>query len=158
MAQAVVLISLVLIGLGAVWYGGSSEVQQRMWQDLIGRPSGPMSFRFILQPTMAAIAAVYDGIRDAQLGRSPYFWTVLYNPAERGGRLQEGLLSTARIILLGIGMDAIYQLKAFGTFYPVEALIIALALACVPYFLIRGPVDRIARRWMDYHSQPGATR
>lgn len=155
LARLVVALAVLLLLLGAVWYGASSEVLQRLWQDLVDRPSGPMSFRFFLQPAMAAIAATHDGIRDAQLGRSPYFWTVLSNPAERSGRLREGLVSTARIILLGLGMDAIYQLKALGTFYPVEALLIALALACIPYFLIRGPVDRIARRWLGRSSQGG---
>ena len=148
MAQSVVLASIVLFVLGVVWYGGESGVVQRQWQDLTGRPGGPMSFRFILQPIMAAIAAVHDGINDARLGRSPYFWTVLHDPEKRSARLREGLVSTARIILLGLGMDAIYQLKEFGTFYPVEALIIALALAFVPYLLLRGPVDRIARHWL----------
>jgi hypothetical protein len=61
--------------------------------------------------------------------------------------LNEGLNATARIILLGIAMDVIYQRIEFETFYPVEALIIALLLAFVPYLLIRGPVARIARRW-----------
>jgi hypothetical protein len=149
LASLVVLVAVVLVALGVIWYGGSSEALQRMWQDLTGRPSGPMSFRFILQPVMAAIAATHDGIRDAQLGRSPYFWTVLNNPDKRAGRLREGLVSTARIILLGIGMDAIYQAKAFGTFYPVEALLIALALAFIPYLLLRGPIERIAHWWLN---------
>ena len=41
-----------------------------------------MTFRFILQPVMAAVAALHDGIKDARLGRSPYFWTVA---AQRAG-------------------------------------------------------------------------
>jgi hypothetical protein len=43
--------------------------------------------------------------------------------------------------------DAIYQHLVFKTFYPVEALFIALLLAYVPYLLIRGPVARIVRWW-----------
>jgi len=148
-AEVTVLVALALIVLGIIWYGGSSEALQRMWQDLTGRPSGPMSFRFILQPMMAAIAATHDGIRDAELGRSPYFWAVLHKPEKRADRLREGLVATARIILLGIGMDAIYQMSEFGTFYPVEALLIALALAFVPYLLLRGPIERIARWWLS---------
>ena len=61
--------------------------------------------------------------------------------------MHEGLISTARIVLLGIGMDAIYQYKVLETFYPGEAVIVALLLAVVPYFLLRGPIARIARRW-----------
>ncbi|MCC7252721.1 MAG: hypothetical protein IT540_12715 [Hyphomicrobium sp.] len=148
LALFVGVIAALSLVLGGIWYGASSEVLQRVWQDLTGRPSGPMSFRFFLQPAMAAIAATHDGIRDAQLGRSPYFWTILNDPEKRAGRLREGWVTTARIMLLGIGMDAIYQLKVLGTFYPVEALLIALALAFVPYALLRGPIDRIARWWL----------
>jgi hypothetical protein len=43
-------------------------------------------------------------------------------------------------------MDAIYQFVAFRAFYPVEAMIIALGLASVPYIVVRGPAARIARR------------
>jgi hypothetical protein len=105
-----------------------------------------MTFRFFLQPAMASLAALHDGIKDARLGRSPYFWTILYDGQRRTRRLREGLVSTARIILLGIGMDAIYQYKVFKTFYPDEAVIIALSLAVVPYFILRGPIARVARR------------
>ncbi len=152
LASAAVLIALVLILLGAVWYGVSSEVLQRQWQDLTGRPGGPMAFRFFLQPAMAAIAAAHDGIRDAQLGRSPYFWTIVSNPEKRAGRLREGWVSTARIVLLGIGMDVIYQLTALKAFYPGEAILIAIALAFVPYLLLRGPIARIAHWWLASRS------
>ena len=119
----------------------------RMWNDLLARPSGPMSFRFILQPIMAAITAVRAGLVDARTGRSPYFFTILANKAERGPRVREGLSATSTIFLIGLAMDAIYQFVAFRKFYPGEALIIAFVLAVVPYFLIRGPAARIARWW-----------
>lgn len=105
-----------------------------------------MTFRFVLQPAMAALAALHDGIKDARLGHSPYFWTIVYDPQRRTRRLREGLVSTARIILLGLVMDAIYQYWEFKTFYPGEAVIIALSLAVVPYLILRGPIARIARR------------
>jgi hypothetical protein len=148
LASAIALVALVLVVLGAVLYGVSSEVLQRQWQDLTGRPGGPMAFRFFLQPAMAAIAATHDGIRDTQLGRSPYFWTIVNDPAKRAGRLREGWVSTARIMLLGIGMDLIYQLTALGAFYPGEAVLIAIALAFIPYVLLRGPIARIAHWWL----------
>jgi hypothetical protein len=147
-------VMLGLIALGLLLHGLSRDVLLRIWQDLAGRPSGPMAFRFVLQPAMAALMAIRDGIVDARTGRSPYFWTVLTNASERRARLREGLASTARIVLLGVGMDVIYQVTVFGTFYPGEALVVALALACLPYFLIRGPVDRIARRCIHSGSTP----
>jgi hypothetical protein len=147
MAKLVLGLAAALIISAVIWHGISAETIHRAWRDLFDRSGGPMSFRFFLQPTMAAIAALHDGIKDAMLGRSPYFWTVLHNAEKRRGRIREGLNSTARIILLGLGMDLIYQLKVFGTFYPAEALGIALALALVPYLLLRGPIARVARLW-----------
>jgi hypothetical protein len=103
-----------------------------------------MAFRFILQPSMAAITAIRDGLRDARAERSPYLWTILRQPQGRIGRLSEGLDATARIILHGLAMDVIYQITVFRMFYPVEALIIAILLAFVPYLLIRGLVVRMS--------------
>lgn len=146
LAWLVVILAVGFVVLGAFWYGFSAEVHERIWKDIVARPGGPMTFRFILQPTMAAIVASRDGIKDARLGRPPFFWTVLHSPQQRGRRLREELISTARIVLLGLGMDAIYQHQVLKTFYPAEAVLIAFLLAVVPYFLIRGPVSRIARR------------
>ncbi len=142
--------SIALVGLllfGIVWYGFAWDVHQRIWRDIADRVGGPMSFRFLLQPTMAAIAALHDGVKDARLGRDPYFWAMLHDPTQRSARLREGLLSTARIILLGLAMDSIYQYRVLGTFYPGEAVLITLLLAVIPYFLLRGLFARIARWW-----------
>jgi hypothetical protein len=57
------------------------------------------------------------------------------------------LNATARIILLGLVMDAIYQGIVLRRFYPGEAVIVALLFAFVPYVIMRGPAARIARRW-----------
>ena len=149
LARLVIVLMIAFTVFGVVWYGFSEEVRHRVWQQLIERPTGPMTFRFILQPAMAAIAALRDGIDDAKSGRSPYFWTLLTNPLEGVGRLYEGLISTARVILLGLCMDAIYQWIVLKTFYPVEAVIVAIALAFFPYVLLRGPIARIARWRLD---------
>ena len=104
-----------------------------------------MTFRFILQPTMAAIAAFRDGMEDARLGRTPYIASILSGAEARGGRLWEGIVSTARILILGIVMDAAYQWLVFKTFYPDQAAVITVLLAFGPYLLLRGPIARIAR-------------
>lgn len=139
-------LAAVLIVLGISWYGWSLEVRHRFWSDMFARFGGPMSFRFFLQPTMAAIAALHDGIRDAREGHKSFFWSALRDPAQRSGRLREGLTSTARIMLLGFSMDAIYQFRVLQTFYPVEMLAIAILLAVIPYFVFRWLVEIVARR------------
>ena len=139
LARLVIVLLIAFIAVGVFWYGPSEEVRHRVWEQLIARPTGPMAFRFILQPIMAAIAALRDGINDAKSRRSPYFWSLLANPFEGGHRLYEGLISTARVILLGLCMDAIYQWIVLKTFYPAEAVIVAIALAFFPYVLLARP-------------------
>jgi hypothetical protein len=126
-----------------------TDILTRIWHDLISRPSGPMAFRFMLQPTMAIIAAALDGMKDARTGRSPFFWTLVNSPEERAGRLKEALKATSRIIALSLGMEAIYQYKVLHTFYIGEALIITFFLAILPYILLRGPFARIARYYLE---------
>ena len=79
LAKLVVAFILVLIVAGVVWHGVSIATFERIWHDLVAREDAPMRFRFILQPLMAAIAAILGGLKDARTGRSPYFWTMLGN-------------------------------------------------------------------------------
>jgi len=147
LAKAVIVVAVVLFVAGFFWHGVSLKVIEQFWHDLVERPDGPMRFRFVLQPLMATIVAIRDGLKDVRSGRSPYFATVLGNPQERMGRLREGLNATARILALGLVMDVIYQAIVFQTFYPDQALVVALVLAFVPYVIVR---EVIARIW---HSQ-----
>jgi hypothetical protein len=147
LARLAIVLVFAFAVLGLAWYGFSAEVRQRLWQNLLDRPSGPMTFRFFLQPIMASIAAWRDGVKDAREGRSPYFWTILTHPTQAAGRLDEGVIATARILLLGLAMDVIYQAIVFETFHPGEAAIISILLAFVPYLLLRGPISRVVAWW-----------
>ena len=122
------------------------EMWTRFWGDLMARVGGPMTFRLILQPIMAAIFAVRGGLKDAREGRPVYFWALLTDPANRGEMLRDGWKSVGRVFIFAIVIDGIYQFIVSRWFYPGEALIVAIVLAICPYILIRGPVNRIARR------------
>ena len=142
-----VALSAGLLALAAYRYGWSLDIHRRFWADIFDRAHGPMTFRFYLQPTMALLAALPDGIRDARLGHQSFFWSAWWNRTVTAGRLRDGLASIARVMLLGISMDVIYQFKALDRFYPVEALMMALLLAVIPYFIFRWTVERIALWW-----------
>jgi hypothetical protein len=124
--------------------------------DLIGRLYGPFSFRFVLQPIMAAIFAVRDGVRDAKRGWPPYFWRVVANPAERRELLREGWHNTLRVIVLGVVMEVLYEVIVFERIQPLQLVVVVLGLAYVPYLLLRGPANRIARRWITAHPRKKA--
>jgi hypothetical protein len=125
-----------------------ADVVSRFWENLISRPSGPMAFRFVMQPTVAAIFAIRDGIKDVRTGRAPYLWKVLTDRAQRGALLREGLAATSKIIIVALALDAIYQVVELGAFYPLEAVVIAFVLAFLPYLLVRGPTGRLGRWWV----------
>ena len=63
----------------------------RMWENLICRVGGPLTFRLILQPMVAACFAVRAGWRDAQQGRGLYGWEIIGDPVNRRELLREGL-------------------------------------------------------------------
>jgi hypothetical protein len=119
------------------------DVLARAWENLGGRIGGPLSFRLILQPMVAAILAVKAGLQDARDHRPAYFWTILTNADSRNELLREGWKAVAKIFVLAIVIDLAYQIVVFRWVYPGELLIIAFLLACAPYLLIRGPVNRI---------------
>jgi hypothetical protein len=151
LARIAVVLVVGLLILGVAWYGITAESLGRLWSDILDRPTGPMMFRFILQPTMAIIAALRDGFHDARLGRRPYIWALMHGVRDSGGRsgrLWEGIVSTARILILGVVMDIIYQWKVLDTFYPGQSAVIAILLAFIPYLVLRGPFERIAYHWV----------
>jgi hypothetical protein len=123
------------------------EMIARAWEGLVGRIGGPMTFRLILQPLMATLLAVRAGLKDAREDRPPYFWTLLTDPSQRVDLLREGWRSIARVFVLAVVMDLIYEWVMGRWFYPLETLTVAIALAVVPYLVLRGPINRLARRW-----------
>ena len=126
---------------------GVHDVAVRFWQELISRPSGPLAFRFLLQPVMATILAIRDGRRDAIANRTPYLWTIVYQPANRGPRLREGARALTRLFVLGVAMDVIYQVIELHGLRPLQTIIIVFTLCFLPYLLVRGVASRIAHRW-----------
>jgi hypothetical protein len=64
LAQVVLTLAILLMIVGVAWRGVTIENIERIWDSLLARPSGPMAFRFILQPSIAAIVAIRDGLYD----------------------------------------------------------------------------------------------
>lgn len=121
------------------------DVLSRVWENLIERPSGPLAFRFMLQPAMSTALAVRDGVRDARRGTPPYLWSIVFDGGNRMAHVRHGLRATSKVILLAIVLDIAYQTMVLDEFYPGEALIVGVTLGFVPYVLIRGLAARFAR-------------
>ena len=121
------------------------DVLARMWTDLGDRITGPMHFRLLMQPGMAAFFAIRAGLQDARAGRPLYGWSIIHDPAHRMEFVKAGWKDVGKVFCLAVVLDVVYQIIALRWVFPGEALLVALLLAGVPYFLIRGPVNRLAR-------------
>jgi len=118
----------------------------RGWRQLTERPGGPLTFRLILQPLVAIVFAVRSGIRDAREKQHPFGWSIVTNSARRPHLFRKGWRDVGMLFIVAFILDVIYQLVAHRWVYLVQSLIVATMLALIPYTLVRGLSNRIARR------------
>jgi len=117
----------------------SSEI----WEGLLTRTTGPLKFRFFLQPSVAIFLAIRGGLADWRQGKPPFFWDLLAQPAKRKELLRDGWKSISKLFILACVLDSVYQVIVLHWLYPLDALILACLLAIIPYLLVRGPANRI---------------
>jgi hypothetical protein len=117
----------------------------RFMGNLAARVHGPLDFRLVLQPLMAAFFAIRSGLADARAGRPPYFQALVSDRADRDAIIRDGWKSIGRVFILALVLDVIYQFMVLRFVYPGEAIVVAFILAILPYLVLRGLVTRLAR-------------
>jgi hypothetical protein len=122
------------------------DIFVRGWENFVGRTEGPMNFRFIFQPLVASFLAIRAGIRDAREGRPAFLWSAITNANSRADLLREGFKDISKVFVIALSLDLIYQLLVLRGIYLLELLFTGSILAIVPYILLRGPINRVARR------------
>lgn len=118
----------------------------RVVSQLAARLTGPMKFRLVLQPAMAAFFAIRSGLADARAGKPPYFWCLVSDSAHCIDLIKDGWKSVGRVFILALILDVVYQIIVLRFVYPGEAIIVAFVLAIMPYLILRGLVTRLVRR------------
>src|SRR5262249_52959283 len=114
------------------------EVWRRFVEQVLDRSSGPMSFRFLLQPMLSTALAIRAGRKDAEEGQPPYLWSIFSDSSARRWLIHSGWQDAGRLFIMAFALDTLYQLIVLRWFYPVEALFVAALLAIVPYAIVRG--------------------
>jgi len=126
-------------------------------EQLLGRASGPLHFRLFIMPIVVTILAIRAHLKDVREGHPIYLGAFLTSPTERRRLLHSGLKDFGRVFIIACVLDTTYQILVLKAFYPVQMLIVAVACAIVPYFLVRGPILRLAHwlhlRWGGSPSQ-----
>lgn len=115
----------------------------RMVENLVHRVDGPLHFRLIVQPAVAALMAIRAGMRDARESKSPFFWAVLLHTGDHRELLQQAWRDLRNVIIIALTLDVIYQLIVHRWIYPLESTIAVTFLVVVPYIIFRGPINRI---------------
>src|SRR6185295_3067667 len=121
------------------------EVFHRLIENLIGRASGPMKLRLLIQPAMALIFAIRAGLRDARNGEPPFLWAAFTGPGRPTELLRRGFKDVRNVFIMSLLLDSIYQLIVRRGVFVLELLLTATTLAVLPYFVSRGLVTRVAR-------------
>jgi hypothetical protein len=126
----------------------------RAVQQLLDRAGGPLNFRLLMMPTVVTLLAIRAGLRDARESRPPFLWAILTRPAQRRELFRSALRDIGRVFIFALVLDTTYQLIVLGTFYILQAIIVAMACAILPYILFRGIAARLSRVLSRQRSGP----
>ena len=108
------------------------------------RITGPMSFRFIVQPLIAIfLFGLKDGRADAKEGASPFIMDLLVHPKTRKRNLKAAFRRLLVPIIIGAILDGIAQYLIYGHIRPGVAVLVGTLIMGVPYALARGITNRI---------------
>jgi len=124
--------------------GGFYLFSREFFEDLPKRLTGPGRFRFVLQPAVALLLGLRDGLGDARAGRPPYLYSLVFYQGRRE-LLRSGFNTVVNLMLMGILLDSIAQWLILGASYPVAALVVGPVLIMLPYTLARALTNRAAR-------------
>jgi hypothetical protein len=134
-----------------------TEAIARGWEDFTARPSGSLSFRFIIQPVLAGVIAIRAGLKDAKAGRPPFLQEMFSHSGHRKEVLRGGLKDVRLPFYIAVTLDAVYQTFTHRAIYLFELFFTATLLAVVPYFILRGLVNRVARLFFHGKRATGTT-
>jgi len=116
------------------------------FEDMVARLSGPGRFRFIMQPVVAIVLGVRDGIKDARAGACPFIWGVIFRRGLRSQLLKSGFASVRNLVAVAILLDLISQYLIFRELHPGAAILLGPVLIAAPYSLARAFANRMSRR------------
>jgi len=124
--------------------GGIYLFSHAFFEDIPKRLAGPGRFRFVLQPLIATLLGIRNGLADARAGRPPYLYGVLFHRELRGELVRTGFETVVNLVLMGILLDAVFQWVILGVSHPGAALVVGPVLIAGPYTLARALSNRAA--------------
>jgi hypothetical protein len=108
------------------------------------RTARPLSLRLLIQPMVAGILAIEDGMRDTRERRPPYGWSIPTDAEHRTYLLETGWKTVGKVVLLVFALDLGYLLLVHRAILPRQSIMLAVVLALIPHLVLRGGTARIA--------------
>jgi hypothetical protein len=121
------------------------DLLKKTVEHMLGRITGPMWIRLVIQPLVSVVLGLRAGVRDARNDRPPFGQSWWSGHVHRGVLWQEVWKDIARLFTFAAVIDVIYQVSFLREFHPLQALLVASVLAITPYLLVRGPANRLMR-------------
>lgn len=113
-------------------------------EHLFERFNGPLNFRLMVMPLVVTVLAIRSHFRDVREGKPTFLWPFRKTRSECIQVLKTGFKDFGKVFIMACLLDTIYQFIVLKTFYLGELFVVAFVSAVVPYFLVRGPLLRLA--------------
>ncbi len=116
------------------------------FHDVLARLSGPGRLRFIVQPLVAMVLGIRNGMQDAHEGLPPFLWALVFDKVRRRQLAGSAFSAIRSMVTIAILLDIIAQFLIFHEVRPGAALLVGPVLIALPYALTRAVANRFARR------------
>src|SRR5689334_6231054 len=107
-----------------------------------GMFGGKFQFRLVLQPLIAIILGLRLGIRDANMGRQPFFHALAHGEGGRRALLREAVRDALMPLIVAVLVDSILQQTINHRIRPVAAVIVGGILVFLPFLIVRALANR----------------
>lgn len=108
------------------------------------RLTGPMAFRFVMQPLVALCLGIRDGLKDSKSGTPPFIFDLVFTPKNRALQLKSAWKTLMIPIFVGVALDAVAQYLIFRSVRLIPAIIVGTLIMGIPYSLARAAANRLA--------------
>lgn len=131
-SQLLVIVAIILYFLFEYFDHG-----QNMLERINLRTTGPFHLRLIFQPLGAIILGTRDGIKDARKNIKPYLFNIITDNRNRSENLRKGLKSLTIPLIIGILLDAVFQLMVLDRLHLFGAFIFGIVLIAFPLLIFQ---------------------
>jgi hypothetical protein len=107
-----------------------------------GMFGGKFQIRLVLQPLIAVILGLRLGVRDAKVGRPPFFQALGHGAGGRGALLREAVRDALMPLIVAVLVDSILQQIINHRIRPIAAVIVGGILVFLPFLIVRALANR----------------